>query len=664
MQTFASRSFWSVLLIHFPNYVDLHTLKNQLNGLFPLVEYCHVNAVCHKSSIPNDPSINGTNHPQSSLVPNNTYRDAHINMDSAWNISTGGGIRKIKVGVYDEPIYWKHPDFGGPIFSKTVIKGGKDFYHNIDISMVDSIHENHGTMVAGIIGALRNNGIGIAGIAGGNLARGDTGTHLYSMAIFHNDTLTFTSIVANAILRGTISDSFGINIQNHSWSTDEDSAFVLRNAIRNAFINKSVIVGARGNRGNTWKEYPACFQDEWVISVGAAGKDGRFKTKYNIGAIGTVDRLQSSFGAGVDLIAPGGFDNVYTTNSPGFTNFCSGSLAASPYTCFRGTSSAAAHVSGTAALMLSLHNTSTGRGYPNDLAPDDVEHILSKYATDVEDIADVDVYDANQVLQRTETILFDRGYDEYNGWGLLNAGASLRMINMPKYHISHPTVNGTLSQRGPIATRIDTLKENVNGVASGRYSMKVYEVKEAYSIKLASHLRLIDAWKRLSASRGYRDTTFLWDDPWVDFTSRVSPAADGDTVFVEMKAFYYQIGSGANSSWLPQSPGTQRKFNFSLHLENKNAVPTTEIANKEYPIKIYPNPTTGVLSLAFQGVPLVKPLQATFFDITGRLVHKEELKNTEQSVFTLNIQSLAQGTYLLRLDGMDTPPSYYKIVKL
>lgn len=151
-------AFWSTLLMTLPDEMDIESTINQLNTLFPVIEYAHRNSIYLKTSVPNDSLITIY---QSSLISSPSFRRAHINVDSAWNITTGK--KYIKAGVYDDPIYWKHPDFGGPNFRKSVIKGGRDFVHQLDISVLDSINGNHGTSVAGIIGALRNNRIGIAG---------------------------------------------------------------------------------------------------------------------------------------------------------------------------------------------------------------------------------------------------------------------------------------------------------------------------------------------------------------------------------------------------------------------------------------------------------------------------------------------------------------------
>jgi uncharacterized delta-60 repeat protein len=80
--------FWSAFTMHLPVYTDMNTVKTQLKRLFPLVEYCHVNALCQKNNIPNDRFIVGSEAQQSSLIPLGNFPNAHINTDAAWDIVT------------------------------------------------------------------------------------------------------------------------------------------------------------------------------------------------------------------------------------------------------------------------------------------------------------------------------------------------------------------------------------------------------------------------------------------------------------------------------------------------------------------------------------------------------------------------------------------------
>src|SRR5690606_28750244 len=110
----------------------------------------------------------------------------------------------IKVGVFDTGINWRHEDFGGNSI-ETRVKGGWDYFNNVHpYDQTTPDQGGHGTPVAGIIGAIRNNEIGVAGIAGGDEENGQEGVALYSMRILGNasDTMFDVNTVAEAIVEG------------------------------------------------------------------------------------------------------------------------------------------------------------------------------------------------------------------------------------------------------------------------------------------------------------------------------------------------------------------------------------------------------------------------------------------------------------------------------
>ncbi len=77
-----------------------------------------------------------------------------INAPQAWQLSTGEGV---VVAVIDRGIQMDHPDLIGNLSSLS--------YDSESRQVGQQIYGDHGTKVAGIIGARRNNGRGIAGVA-------------------------------------------------------------------------------------------------------------------------------------------------------------------------------------------------------------------------------------------------------------------------------------------------------------------------------------------------------------------------------------------------------------------------------------------------------------------------------------------------------------------
>jgi len=139
----------------------------------------------------------------------------------------------------------------------------------------------------------------------------------------------------------------------------------LETACINAKASGVVIVAAAGNSGNTRAQYPAAYSS--VISVGATDSSDA-KAKW------------SSYGANLDLMAPGvSIRSTYMGDT---------------YASMSGTSMACPHVAGTAALVLSSHS-----GY----SPDEVQECLQQTALDL----------------KTD------GWDQYTGYGRVDALAAL-----------------------------------------------------------------------------------------------------------------------------------------------------------------------------------------------------------------------------------------------
>src|ERR1043165_7985059 len=131
---------------------------------------------------------------------------------------------------------------------------------------------------------------------------------------------------------------------------------------------------AAGNDGdsedpdNPQIELPARFDDDWVLAVGGTGMNGSWwGTDPN-------DEFIAAYGPGIDIAAPANDLIITTTKLDTVNQSPWGSIGNE-----NGTSSATAHASGVAALLLSYLNDSIS-AYKN-LAPEDVEYILQRSAT-------------------------------------------------------------------------------------------------------------------------------------------------------------------------------------------------------------------------------------------------------------------------------------------
>jgi hypothetical protein len=149
-----------------------------LNTLWPIIEYAHPNYIYQFYVLPNDASFVAGD--QAGLHPNALFPNANININSAWDLTVGRNI--VRVGVYDGGINWDHEDYSqdnSGTWGQSRVKGGWDWTRGIHPSTATNIDlDGHGSSCAGIIGAIRNNDRGVAGVAGGNGAVNQWGVEL------------------------------------------------------------------------------------------------------------------------------------------------------------------------------------------------------------------------------------------------------------------------------------------------------------------------------------------------------------------------------------------------------------------------------------------------------------------------------------------------------
>ena len=196
-----------------------------------------------------------------------------INMEAAWNTSTGDGVT---VAVLDSGI----SPYGTDGFGDRLLEGYNAFL-NIKSRWQD--FHSHGTHVAGTIGQETNNGTGVAGIA-------------YGAWLLPVKVLNRYGYGSNATLAAGIrwAADNGADIINMSLGSSRGGR-ALQEAVQYAYDNGVVIVAASGNDASadtlTPVSYPAAY--EHVIAVGAV--DSMKNRAY-----------YSNGGSELALVAPGG----------------------------------------------------------------------------------------------------------------------------------------------------------------------------------------------------------------------------------------------------------------------------------------------------------------------------------------------------------------------
>jgi subtilisin family serine protease len=241
-----------------------------------------------------------------------------IEADAARPYSLGVGA---VVAIVDSGVQADHPDLRGRISQ------GWDEVQR-DPSPQDG--NGHGTHVTGIVGASTGNGIGVEGVA--------PGATLMPVRVLDDEGGGSIGNVARGI---DYARTHGADVINLSLGTDVPligaaEGDELDAAIRRALAAGIVVVAAAGNNGVPVCEQPAA--GDGLVCVGAVDKR-RQRSFF------------SSFGSGLGLVAPGG-SGASAAGMAGEDVLST--FRGSTYRELAGTSQAAPHVSGVAALLVAL----------------------------------------------------------------------------------------------------------------------------------------------------------------------------------------------------------------------------------------------------------------------------------------------------------------------
>ena len=547
---------------------------------------------------------------------------ADIRAREAWSLSVGAdGVR---LAVADTGV-----DPGQPELQAALPGGGWRMELGINVTAdpspawADTF--GHGTPVAGVMAARTNEGahfdsLGMAGVCGGD-GFTNPGCHVVPIKIAPGRSGSATSFdVVRAMVYAT---AVGARAVNLSFAGGGPSRLE-RLAMLHAITHGCVVVAAAGNHGyrdGATPQYPAAYAGDGLgIQVGASDPWDR-------------RAVWSSFGPGLDLVAPGVdiWSCLMTYPIPDRPPH-------PDYLALSGTSFAAPFATGAVGLLAASRP---------ELMDSDFQHLLRESADDVG----------------------APGIDAETGWGRLNAAAALRAID-PALGVWHDEVAGEWFA----GAGFDTLVADEPGPGAMervRGPLRVERIEVRSTVTLPdSFAGPVRVWPRVGGTYTTRGAFRMpyWT-PWAEVIAV-------DARSFTMRGYLFRIADSTCSvydgeSWLPLPPD-QARFGFTVLGPVRRgpalAAPRTPATP---PLAVAPNP--------FRSATLISApagSRVTLLDPSGRVVRRAFLPGRgDGTMGRLSWDGLDErgrrvrpGLYFVRCDRIDgspiPAPSFAKVVRL
>jgi subtilisin family serine protease len=292
------------------------------NGVLYDHEDLYLNIYLNQGEIPSALAASLTDTDSDGLI---TFRDLNHSSNQSF-VSDNNSTGFIDAGdLLSDPSWENGDDQDGNGFVDDLV--GWDFQGNDNDPRQGSL--SHGTLMAGILGAITDNGVGVAGV-----------NWKVQIMPLRQSTITGVTDINHNIASLNYAVENGASISSNSWAWREgdipmDGAIDMYDAIKAAGENNHLFIAAAGNESadndmnGPFTSFPASFDLDNIISVAAVDRHENKRTR-------------SSFGLEtVDLAAPSG--DVWATYIDPL------------YLGIGGTSASTPQVAGVAALLRTLH---------------------------------------------------------------------------------------------------------------------------------------------------------------------------------------------------------------------------------------------------------------------------------------------------------------------
>ena len=638
--------------IEVPDGIDIMDYYNELHLKYPQIENIELNSKMELYITPND-----------AYLSSQWYLNT-IHAYDAWNVTLGSP--NITVAVIDYGIWWSHEDLGlgNNLYQNVWLNPNEDTWSNVNspttgnhidddsngytddwkgwnfVSSSNDTRANHyhGTMVSGIIAAKTNNGMGIAGIAGGNSTGG-----VKIMGI----NIGYTDEYGNECVDGSLIDDAiiyavdnGAKVINMSFGSI-NSQTAIQEAVNYAVDKGVILVAASGNEdysGNTNIRYPAKYAN--VIAVGATD-------------MSNARASFSFYGTELDCVAPG--VQIYSTST-------------NSYISKDGTSFSAPQVAGVAALVLSVNP---------DLSAQEVRRIIESTAQKVGN------YNYSYNSNRPNGT-----WNNEMGYGLVDAKAAvLKALNMSlsgpdmlcpgdgpfTYSVSNVPANATVTwtcSGGVSLTGGNTGTScYAKGTTPGYAHIKAVVNINGTTVEFGKNLEI-------ASKSGNPYLSYTSDDRYIYLTIH-TPNIYGIRQFIWNAT---PIGSGGSSQSSTTGPAgdywsiPKGSYNVECRIVTQCAhlIATTTIGG--YRSAVYPNPVDNTLhidiaepqetenaaTISSQQKVLSSSYELRLFNFQGNLVRN--LRVTERQV-SIDVSGLPEGNYFLHIiRAGSTEPEVHKVI--